>query len=131
MSDWKKWAITWSIGMVVGFYTVFVMMQFWNWFAVPLLGVPVAGYWVVYGLNMLLALFTGHGEPEDPTQEKRWRMLYTVLDACVLEQKMEEVREYVRGEGEQIWAEAGLHIFGVVAMRTLTLGVGFAVHLLV
>lgn len=131
MADWKKIVITWTIATVGGLYSVFVLMQFWNWFAVPLLNVPVASYWVMFGLNMLLALFTGRDDPKDPTEEKRWRLLYIVLDACVPEHKMEVVKEYVSSEKEQIWAEMGVYIFGVVAARTLTLGLGFVVHLLV
>ena len=130
MSDWKKFAMTWSVSILVGFYTVFVLMQLWNWFAVPLLGVPVAGYWVMYGMSMLFSLLTGRDNPQEPTEEKRWRLLYIVLDACVPEHKMEEVKEYVSGEKEQIWVETGFHIVNVIGARTLALGLGFAVHLL-
>jgi len=131
MSDYKKVWITWAAGTLASFYTVFVLMQLWNWFAVPLLGVPVAVYWVMYGLNMLFAFFTGREDPKEPGEERNWRILYTVLDACVPEHKMEELKEYVRGENEQIWMEAGLFIFMLVVGRTLALGIGFVVHLLV
>jgi hypothetical protein len=130
MSDWKKFAVTWAVSSLVGFYTVFVLMQFWNWFAVPLLNVPQAGYWVMFGMSMLFSLLAGRDNPQDPDEEKRWRLLYIVLDACVPEHKMEEVKEYVSREKAGIWAEAGLHIFNVIVVRTLALGLGFAVHLL-
>jgi hypothetical protein len=52
MSDWKKFAMTWIASTLVGFYSVFVLMQVWNWFAVPLLHVQEAGYRLMYGLSM-------------------------------------------------------------------------------
>ena len=75
MTDWKKIGMTWVISTLVGFYTVFVLMQLWNWFAVPLLHVPEASYWLIYGLNMLFGLMTGVGEQENPAYERRWSTL--------------------------------------------------------
>lgn len=130
MADWKKFAITWTVATVVGFYSVFVLMQLWNWFAVPLLHVPEAGYWIIFGLSMLLALFTGRDDLIDPAEEKRWRLLYIVLEACVPEHKMQEVKDALSNEKQQVWFDTGLHVLGVVFSRTLTLGFAFVVHLL-
>jgi hypothetical protein len=44
---------------------------------------------------------------------------------------MENVKEEVRSETESIWSDIGLMIFGRVLARSLTLGLGFVVHLLV
>lgn len=130
MSDWKKFAMTWITSTLVGFYTVFVLMELWNWFAVPLLHAPEASYWLIYGLSMLIGLVTGSGGQDDPAHERRWTMLFIVLDACVPEHKMEDLKEYVRVEKEGIWADVGLMIFGKVITNSLTLGLGFVVHLL-
>jgi len=62
MSDWKKFAMTWTASTLVGFYSVFVLMEVWNWFAVPLLHVSEASYWLIYGVSMLFGLMTGAGE---------------------------------------------------------------------
>jgi hypothetical protein len=131
MSDWKKFAMTWATSTLVGFYTVFVMMQLWNWFAVPLLHAPEASYWLIYGLSMLVGLVTGAGEQDDPAREQRWNILFIILNACVPEQKMEDVKEEVRSETESVWSKIGWMIFGRVLARSLTLGLGFVVHLLV
>jgi hypothetical protein len=96
MSDWKKAGMTWGISTLVGFYTVFVLTQLWNWFAVPLLHVPEASYWLIYGLNMLFGLMTGIGEQENPADARRWSTLFIVLDTCVPEHKMEDLKEAVR-----------------------------------
>jgi hypothetical protein len=58
MSYWKEFALTWTVSTLVGFYTVFVVMQLWNWFVVPLLNAPTASYWLIYGMSMLFGLLT-------------------------------------------------------------------------
>jgi hypothetical protein len=41
------------------------------------------------------------------------------------------VKEEVRSETEAIWTDVGFMIFGRVLTNSLTLGLGFAFHLLV
>jgi hypothetical protein len=130
MSDWKKVGMTWGISTLVGFYTVFVLTELWNWFAVPLLHVPEANYWLIYGLNMLFGLMTGVGEQENPADARRWRTLFIVLDTCVPEHKMEDLKEAIRSEVEGIWFDISWMIFGKVIGASLTLGLGFVIHLL-
>jgi hypothetical protein len=130
MSDWKKLGMTWGISTLVGFYTVFVLMQLWNWFAVPLLHVPEGSYWLMYGLNMFIGLITGVGEQENPVDTRRWSMLFIVLDRCVHDDKMDELKEVVRTENEGIWFDFSWSIFGKIIGATLTLGLGFVIHLL-
>ena len=132
MSDWKKLGVTWAVSILVGFYSVFVLTELWNWFAVPLLRVPEASYWLMYGVAMLFALMTGSGdEQENPAHERRWKALLIALDACIPEHRAEEVREEVRLETEGIWTDIGIMISGKVLSRSLTLGIGFVVHLLI
>lgn len=133
MSDWKKLAMTWMVSIVVGFYSVFVLMEMWNWFAVPLLHVSESSYWLMYGVSMLFGLMTGaaDGEQENPAHERRWKALFITLDACIPEHKTEEVREEVRSETEGIWTDVGIMIFGRVVSRSLTLALGFVVHSLI
>jgi hypothetical protein len=129
MSDWKKFAITWCASTLVGFYSVFVLMLLWNWFAVPLLHAPEASYWLIYGMSMLFGLLTA--SMDNPAHERRWNALFIILNACVPEQKMENVKEEVRSETESIWSDVGLMIFARILTTSLTLGLGFVVHLLV
>jgi hypothetical protein len=91
---------------------------------------PEASYWLIYGLNLLFGLMTGVGEQENPVYERRWSTLFIVLDACVPEQKMEDLKEAVRSQTEGIWLDIGSAIFGKVVSNTLSLGLGFVVHLL-
>ncbi len=131
MSDWKKLATTWVTSTLVSFYTVFVLMQLWNWFAVPLLHVPEASYWLIYGVGMLFGLMTGADEPDNPAHERRWNVLFIILNACVPEHKMEDLKVEVGSETESIWSDVGWMIFNRVISRSLTLGIGVVVHLLV
>ncbi len=39
----------------------FVLMEVWNWFAVPLLHVSETSYWLMYRVSMLFGLMTGAG----------------------------------------------------------------------
>jgi hypothetical protein len=132
MSEWKKLALTWAVSILIGFYSVFVIMEKWNWFAVPLLHVSEASYWLMYGVSLLFGLMTGaNGEQENPVHERRWKASFIALDACVPEHKAEVVREEVRSETEGVWTDIGMVIFGKVVSRSLTLGLGFVVHLLI
>jgi len=86
------------------------------------LHVQEASYWLIYGLSMLFGLMTGAGEQDNPADERRWNALFIILDACVPEQKMPDVKEDVRSETEGIWSDLGVMIFGRVLSRSLTLG---------
>ena len=115
----KKFVTTWIVSTSVGFYSVFVLMEMWNWFAVPLLGVSECSYWLMYGVSMLFGLMTGasDGEKENPVDERRWNALFIALDTCVPEHKTEEVREEVRSETEGIWTDVGIMILRRVLPR--------------
>ena len=128
MSDWKKVVITWITATLVGFYSVFVLMQLWNWFAVPLLHAPEASYWLIYGMNMLFGLLTAN--VDNPAHKRRWNSLFIILNACVPEHKMEEVKEEVSTETKSIWSDVGMMIGGRVVAASVTLGLGFVVHML-
>jgi hypothetical protein len=128
MDQWKKFGIAWIVSMLVGFHSVFVMPQLWNWFAVPLLHAPQANYWLIYGLSMLFGLVTAH--VDNPAHERRWNSLFIILDACVPPQNMEDVKEQVHEQTESIWTNADSTIFARVLTNSATLGLGFVVHLI-
>ena len=54
---------------------------------------------------MLFGLMTGAGEEENPAHERRWNMLFIVLDTCVPEHNMEDLKEYVRAEKDAAISE--------------------------
>lgn len=123
----KKTVLLYTVSMVVGLYTTFVLTILWGWFAVPAFGVGAISFWVMYGLTMLIELFRSHADIE---ADHRHKIVATMLDACVPTEKREEVTERLAEFSEQIWYEAGWTVFGQIITNTITLGVGFAVHLL-
>jgi hypothetical protein len=124
--DWKKWATTWAVAIVVGFYTTFVLKTLWNWFAVPSLHVSEVSFWMMYGISMLVSTVVSRNDAPD---EERFKRLAILINACVPEHKREEVREDIDTEEAGVFGRAGIAIAGKVLDNSLTLGVGWAVHM--
>ena len=82
------------VAMIVGLYTTFVVQSLWNWFAVKAFNVPSVSYWEMYGLTMLLSSLLSRGE-EEAKDEQRWKMATTILDACVPEDKRNQLPEEI------------------------------------
>jgi hypothetical protein len=124
----KRVILLYGISMVVGLYTTFVLTVLWNWFAVPAFHVGEISFWMMYGLTMLISLLRPTGN--DIEAEHRHKVVAVMLDACVPVDKREEVIEELKGFEEEIWWKAGWQVFGQVMTNSLTLGIGFVVHLL-
>jgi hypothetical protein len=99
----------WIFGLLVGFYTTFVIQSLWNWFAVPAFHVQEASYWLIYGINMLFHLIT---ESYTLPDEQRWKRAFIFLDACVQEPKRDVLKQQIEEELESEWSETGYFIFG-------------------
>jgi hypothetical protein len=114
------------VGPLVGLYTTFVLENLWNWFATDALHLPAVSFWVMYGLVLIIGMFSSSGS--DFEQEHRFKVLATVLDACVPEEKRELVTEQLDEHQSSMWADVGFKIFGRVLGITWTLVVGWGVH---
>lgn len=123
----KKLLVFWVIGSVVSLYTTFVIQNLWNWFATSALHVSGISFWGMYGLVLLVGLFTDTYS-KDFIEEWRWKFMSTVLEACVPDHKKEAIEEQQKQQMEGIWMDAGLHVFGRLAANTFVFGLGFAVH---
>ncbi len=130
MSDTKKTIILWGVSFLVGFYCVLVMQHLWNWFAAPILRFGEMSYLEMYGLNMLFGLVSAKTLGENPAETLRWRMLGLTVEACVPESNKETVKEQVEEEASTIWLNMGTWVFGTVASYTVTLIIGFAIHVI-
>ncbi|MGA2235331.1 MAG: hypothetical protein ABSG23_07650 [Terriglobales bacterium] len=123
----KKIVVAWIIGSVVGLYTTFVIQNLWNWFATSALHVPEISFWVMYGLTLLISLFTAWQNGAD---EPRWKAMGIALEACIPDAKKEEVEAQVKEQLEvRIWVDMGYQVFGKVVGTTFVLALGFVVHL--
>jgi hypothetical protein len=123
--NWKQLLGTWGIGLLVSFYTTFVLQTLWNWFAVDGLSAPHVSYWVVYGLVLIIHLIID--EPPIEKQEIFGR-LENLINACVPEEKREAVNELLLEDQKGLPSRLGWSLFGQAFGVTLTLGIGWAVH---
>jgi hypothetical protein len=81
----------------------------------------------MYGLTMLISLFRSSGDDIDA--KHRHKIVAVMLDACVPDDKREQVMEQLQEFNEQMWNEAGWRVFEQIVGSSITLGIGFVVHL--
>jgi hypothetical protein len=114
------------VGPLISLYTTFVLKNLWNWFATEALHLPEISFWVMYGLVLIIGMFTSNAG--DIEQEYRSKALVTCLDACVPEDKKEWVREQLDNQQRGIWVDIGMKVFWRIIGATFTLVIGGAVH---
>jgi hypothetical protein len=125
VSTFLKTARLWMFGLVVGFYTTFVLENLWNWFVATTLHTNEISYWEMFGFNMLLQMVL---EKNSAIDDSRWKVMGVVVYACVPPERKEEVDQAVEEENQNIWLQAGSAVFGKLMGNTATLGIGWAVH---
>lgn len=123
--NWKKWALMWAVIIVVGFYTTFVIQTLWNWFAVAAFRVPEVSYWTMYGFMLLIHLVTEKSNFQNEEQGKRLGLL---IMACVPEHKLDEVKEEIKIEDDDIGMKLFGLIVGQIAGSSVALALGWGVH---
>lgn len=119
-------AIVLLVGPLISLYTTFVLKNLWNWFATEALHLPEISFWVMFGLVLIIGMFTsnfGHIE-----QEYGFKSIGTALDACVPEDKRDWVREQLEDQQKAIWGDIGMKLFSRIFGATCTLVIGWAVH---
>lgn len=124
--NWKKMLGMWGIAIIVGLYTTFVLQTLWNWFAVEGLSAPHISYWVAYGFVLIIHLIID--EPPIEKQEIFGRLEY-LIRACIPEERQEALTEQLLEEDRGLPSRLGWAVFGQAFGVTLTLGIGWAVHI--
>jgi hypothetical protein len=124
----SKWSAVFPyerlIGLPIGLYTAFVAQCLWNWFAAPALRLPEISFLHMLGLWWMIALLIrSSAEREIRTLV----FLVGITDLCVPPEKTKEREELIESTplGELI---AGLW---QIIRNTLTLALGFGLHLLI
>jgi hypothetical protein len=120
-----KTIVLFASSMVVALYTTFVLTLFWAWFVVPAFHVTEISFWVMYGITLLIGLFR---QDNDIWDEHKHAILAKMLAACVPSEKMDDLMADLKEHEESIWPKVGWHVFGQFAGNTVTLGIGFVVH---
>lgn len=122
----KNFILLYGVSMIVGLYTTFVLTVLWDWFVVPAFHLSAISFWVMYGLTLLISLFQAPGGDIDT--QHRHKIIAIMLDACVPDDRRQQVTEQLQEFTEQIWYEAGWKVFGQIVGNSITLGIGFVVH---
>jgi len=124
--NWKKLGMVFALGLVVSFYTTFVLENLWNWFAVPALAAPQISYWTAYGFVLLIRLLFD----KDATYKDQevFGRLGMMIDACVPEEKRAELTEQLLEEDKGLAGRLGGGVLGEAVGVSITLGLGWAVH---
>jgi hypothetical protein len=127
----KKFLLFWLIGTVVALYTTFAVECLWNWFATLALHVPEISFWGMYGLVLLIGLLADY-RGQEFTAEQRWKRMLLAVDACIPEEKREDIKTQIENEDKVgIWIEAGSAIFAKVVGTTFVLLLGFVLHVFI
>ncbi len=124
--SWKKICCLGIAGILVSLYTTFVFQNLWNWFVVAAFNIPSIPFWGMYGFVLLVSLFSENGK--EFIEEWRWKVALSVLDACVPQEKQEDVREMLKREEEGVVGQAVGKVFGKIAGNTVALALGWGIH---
>jgi len=122
-----KWFVATFIGFSIKLYTAFVAMCLWNWFAVRALNINSISFLEMIGIVLLVSLFTD-GINKD---HGNWKILFSVLEWCVPDQNREMVAEVMQEQKEQMWTDALIMSLGNIGGITITLILGYGLHLLI
>lgn len=115
-------------GTVTYFYTAFVLMNLWNWFAAPAFHTDSLSFFQILGVLLLVKMFTEQRAQgfEDAT---RWEILFKVLDFIIPAERMHEVREIMEAQEQTVWWKAGWIAVSKFLNDTFVLGLGWLLHL--
>jgi len=122
-----KHILPWVVAFVVGVYTSFVAMCMWNWFAVQALHAPNVSFLQMLGLIWLINLLIN----QQDNHEGRWRILFTSIELCVPQEKQELLTDAMDEIKDNLWIDLWGKIAGQIIGNTLTLVLGFILHLFI
>jgi hypothetical protein len=110
---------------IIGFYTAFVLQQLWNWFVVPALHVEPAGYWVMYGIDLLILMIR---QPDTLLSEEHWKMAHISIGACIPLDKQQQVREELKSQEDMVWVTFAFDMANKIVVNTAFLAIGWGVQ---
>lgn len=122
----KKYVVIGIIGIFVKLYTTFILQQLWNWFVTPVFEIGPVSFWGIFGLVLVVSMF--ERTPSDFTQREYTKFLATMMEACVPDDKRDDVNEKLDELKERVWIEAIPEGVGNFASITVTLILGWGVH---
>jgi hypothetical protein len=129
MTILKRYLWAFLIGIPVSLYTTFIIQLLWNWFVAPAFHIPEISFWGTYGMVLLAGvLIEGQRGGDRLADEQRWKNIAHALEACIPEEKREQVVEAMSREEDALWVTVGSKVFGLVVGNTVALLIGWGVH---
>jgi len=116
---------TFALAIAVMLYRTFVLQTLWNWFAVPALHLQPVSYWLMYGLILLVYIFTHRDEG---STDQKWGRLFRILGLCVPESQQGSAFAIVQEQEDNSWFQLGKVIAGQFFGDTQGLVFGWVVH---
>ncbi len=124
----KKYAIHFIIALLVGAFRAFVLMYLWDWFVTEVFHVSHISFLQVYGLSLVIQLFTGNSK--DP-ERLQWNWLMKTLEYCVPEDRKDALKRALNDLESGMSLELAMMIFSEFLSTIGILVVGFVIHILV
>jgi hypothetical protein len=127
----SKWSAVFPfellIGLPIDLYTAFVAQCFWNWFAAPALHMPEISFLRMLGIWWMIALLIR----SSPKGEIRTLVcLVGITSLCVPPERTTELKELIDSTPSKLLDELLMGL-GQIGQNTLTLALGFGLHLLI
>ncbi len=123
----KKYAIHFTAALLVWVFRAFVLMYLWNWFVTEIFHVSQISFLQVYGLTLVIQLFTGHSKD---TERMEWNWLLKTLEYCVPEDR----KDALQREMEKLEAGMSLEMVTMIVSEFVSLvcifAIGFVIHIL-
>jgi hypothetical protein len=125
----EKLVGSWCLLLAVNLYMTFVLQTMWNWFATPALHVESISYWNMYGLVLIVLMFSARNK--DSADADHWHRTLTLLEACIPDDKRAQtIRQLEEGTVSKLLL-SGVITEGSKALgATVSLVVGFGIHTL-
>lgn len=114
------------VAPLLSLYITFVIKNLWNWFAAEALNLPQVSFWVMYGIVLMIGMFTS--DFGDIEQKYSFKAFGVALDACVPDDKKAWVLEELEAQQESIWRDVAIIPFMRILGATVTLVIGWGVH---
>jgi hypothetical protein len=124
VTSWKT-VINWGFSYISGFYMSFALMELWDWFAVSAFHVEPIRYWNMYGLVILVRLFT---PSINLVAIEKWEIAMKMIEACIPEDKRVATMAAIQRDGMGDNMQMLIANFMDIASSTISLAIGWAVH---
>jgi len=124
----KKYAIHFTAALLVGVFRAFVVMYLWDWFVTEVFHVSQISFLQVYGLTLIVQLFTGSSRESGRMQ---WRWLTKTLEYCVPGDRKDALKDALNELGSGMSLEMVMVILSEFLTLVSILVIGFVIHLLV